>query len=78
MGTAVAACSGGVDDFILPEQTAVVFDPDNELSVRGALQRLLDRQDMARRLAGSAQEYVKENHTVSNMIIATLEAYAKV
>lgn len=75
VGTAVAACKGGVDDLIIDGQTAVVFDPNDELSIRGTLQRLFDRREFARELAGRAQQYVRENHSVSNMISATLQTY---
>ena len=72
---AVAACKGGVDDLIIEEQTAVVFDPGDELSIYSSLQRLFDRRELARQIAGGAQEYLRENHTVSNMITSTLRTY---
>ena len=75
VGSAVAACKGGVDDLIIADQTAVVFDPNDELSIRTALQRLFDRREFARRLARDAQEYVRDNHAVSKMISATLKVY---
>jgi glycosyltransferase involved in cell wall biosynthesis len=75
VGAAVAACKGGVDDLIIEDQTAVVFDPNDELSIVGALQRLFDRREFARQIAKKAQEYLMENHTVSKMISATLQTY---
>ncbi len=75
VGSAVAACKGGVDDLIIEDQTAVVFDPDDELSIVGALQRLLNRRDLARKIAKSAQDYLRQNHTVSKMISSTLRTY---
>jgi len=30
IGAAVAACKGGVDDLIIGDKTALVFDPDDE------------------------------------------------
>ncbi len=75
VGSAVAACKGGVDDLIIEGQTAVVFDPNDELSIVGVLQRLLDRRDFARKTAKAAQQYLKDNHTVSKMISATLQTY---
>jgi glycosyltransferase involved in cell wall biosynthesis len=77
LGTAVAACLGGVDDLIIPNQTAVVFEPDDEPSIRQALAQLLDAHDFARRLAGTAQEHVRACYSVSTMISATLETYAE-
>jgi glycosyltransferase involved in cell wall biosynthesis len=75
VGTAVAASKGGVDDLIIEDQTAVVFDQNDELSIFGALQRLFDRREFARQIARNAQEYLRENHTVSKMISATLQTY---
>lgn len=78
VGLAVAGCKGGVDDLIMEDQTAVVFDPKDELSIMGALQRLLSKRDFARKIAKTAQQYVRENHTVSQMISATLQVYQEV
>ena len=75
VGAAVAACKGGVDDLIIEEQTAIAFDPDDELSIYSSLQRLFDRRELARQIAGGAQKYLRENHTVSNMISSTLRTY---
>ena len=74
-GSAVAACKGGVDDLIIEDQTAVVFDPDDEFSIRTTLQRLFDRREYARRLARDAQQYLRDNHKVSRMISAALQVF---
>jgi glycosyltransferase involved in cell wall biosynthesis len=78
VGTAVAACQGGVDDLIIPNKTAVVFEPTNEPSIRQALMQLLDGHDFARRLAMTAQEHVRKNHSVSAMVSALLRTYVEV
>ena len=75
VGLAVAASKGGVDDLIIEDRTATVFDPADELSIRGRLQQLLDRPDFARNLAKCAQSYLRANHSVSNMVSATVQAY---
>jgi len=75
IGAAVAGCTGGVDDLIIEDRTAVVFDPNDEMSIMRTLQRLLDRREFARQIAGNAQQYLKENHSVSKMISATLRIY---
>ena len=77
VGSAVATCKGGVDDLIIEDRTAVVFDPNDEISIRNCLQRLFDRKEFARQLAKEAQQYVRDNHSVSNMISATLQTYHK-
>jgi glycosyltransferase involved in cell wall biosynthesis len=75
VGQAVAACKGGVGDMIIEDKTAVVFDPSDEHNIISSLQRLLDRREFARQIARTAQEYVRENHKVSNMISSTLRTY---
>jgi len=75
VGTAVAACAGGVDDLIIQDKTAVLFDPADELSIAGALQRLLGRRELARKIALAAQEHLRNNYSVSSMIAATLQTY---
>jgi len=75
VGAAVAAAKGGVDDLIIEDETAVVFDPDDELSIYRSLQKLLDVREFARKLAASAQHVVRENHSVSGMITSVLETY---
>ena len=75
VGTVVASCKGGVDDMVIEEKTAVVFDPYDELSIRQNLQRLLDRRELARQIAKGAQEYLRRCHSVSNMISSTLRIY---
>jgi glycosyltransferase involved in cell wall biosynthesis len=75
VGTAVAACWGGVDDLIIPNETAVVFEPDREPSIRQALKQLLDEHDFARRLATTAQEHIRDSYSVSEMVSATLKTY---
>jgi glycosyltransferase involved in cell wall biosynthesis len=75
VGSAIAGCRGGVDDLIIEDETAVVFDSNDELSIMRTLQRLLDRHEFARQIAGTAQQYVRENHTVSRMISTILGIY---
>ncbi|MDD5459797.1 MAG: glycosyltransferase family 4 protein [Phycisphaerae bacterium] len=75
VGTAVAACKGGVDDIFIDDRTAIIFDPDDELSIRTALKKLLDQKDFARQLAQKAQQYIKQNHSVSAMVTKMLNVY---
>jgi glycosyltransferase involved in cell wall biosynthesis len=75
VGTAVAACWGGVDDLIIPNETAVVFEPDSEPSIRQTLRQLLDEHDFARRLATMAQEHIRVHYSVNGMVSATLKTY---
>ncbi len=78
VGAAAAACKGGVDDLIIDGQTAVVFDPDDELSIMGTLKQLLDKREQTQQLAKNAQNYLRQNHTVSRMISSLLQVYRTV
>lgn len=75
VGTAVAGCKGGVDDLIIENQTAVVFDPDDEQSIMQTLKQLLDRRELACRIARSAKDYLRQNYTVSGMVSDIFQVY---
>jgi glycosyltransferase involved in cell wall biosynthesis len=74
-GVAVAGCGGGVDDMLVNDQTCVIFEPENELSIYNSLQRLLSRPELARELADAERRYVRENHSPSKMVGETLQSY---
>jgi len=63
---------------IIDGKTAVVFDPEDELSIYGSLQRLFDRRELTRQLACGSQEYLRENYTVSKMVSDILQTYREV
>jgi glycosyltransferase involved in cell wall biosynthesis len=71
-------CKGGVDDLIIENKTAAVFDPADELSMYSTLQRLFDGREVAKKLAAAAQQHLRDNYTVSNMITSTLQVYRDV
>jgi glycosyltransferase involved in cell wall biosynthesis len=75
IGTAVAGCKGGVDDLIIEDKTAVIFDPKDEMSIMRTLQQLLDRRELAHQVAENAQQHLRDNHSLSKMISDTLEIY---
>jgi glycosyltransferase involved in cell wall biosynthesis len=76
VGTAIAGCKGGVDDLIIEDVTAVVFNPDDELSIVDALQKLLSKPEAARKIAKKTQQYLRKNHSVSDMISSTVQIYS--
>ncbi|MHC4293000.1 MAG: glycosyltransferase family 4 protein, partial [Planctomycetota bacterium] len=75
MGTAVVACTGGVDDLIIDGQTAVVFEQEDEISIMNTLKELLNRPEDAHKLATGAQEYIRQHHKVSDMVSAIIQIY---
>jgi glycosyltransferase involved in cell wall biosynthesis len=77
LGMAVAACMGQVDDLIIPNQTAAVFEPGDDESIRRTLARLLEQRDVARRLARTAQEHVRARYSAEAMVSAALAHYER-
>ncbi|MBL7107050.1 MAG: glycosyltransferase family 4 protein [Phycisphaerae bacterium] len=74
-GLVVAGCKDGIEDLIIENSTAMVFDPDDELSIYSCLEQILDQRDKARKLAQKAQNHVRENYPVSRMIDKLIEVY---
>jgi glycosyltransferase involved in cell wall biosynthesis len=52
-----------------------LFEADDEFSMKDALQRLLQSREFSRQIAAGAQRYLKENHSVSNMMSSFLHVY---
>jgi len=77
VGTAVAGCKGGVDDLIIEDKTAVLFKPDDELSIMHKLQQLLNRREFARQISRSAKQHLTEYYNVGDMISAITGVYRK-
>ncbi len=77
MGKTIAACHQGVEDLIVKDHTAVLFDIEDELSIRQTLQRLLDGPDTSRRLAANALEHLRKNNAIDQMKTAMLNLYEK-
>lgn len=75
VGSVVAACKGGVDDLIIEEKTAFVFNPDDRLSIYNCLKRIFDTPDLARQIAEGARQHLRRNHHVSAMVTSTLALY---
>lgn len=75
LGLAVVGCKGGVDDLIIHQRTALVYERNDAATLERAIVRLLDDHDAARRLAASAQNHVREHYSVSRHVAATLETY---
>ena len=74
-GVAVAGCKGGVDDLIIKGQTAAILEKNDEQNIYFCIRHFLDNPQAARELAVSAQNYVRNNHTVSKMFAETIECY---
>ena len=77
-GLAVAGAADPIGQLLQDGRTAVLFDPDDELSIYAALKKLLSRPEWARHLALAAQDYVRRNHPVSGMIEHLVKIYLSV
>jgi glycosyltransferase involved in cell wall biosynthesis len=77
LGMAVAACQGQLDDPIIPNQTAAVFEPDDADNIGRTLAGLLGDHDTACRLARTAQEHVRASYSVDAMASAALTCYER-
>jgi len=75
VGMAVAACRGGVDDFVIEDKTAAFFEPNDELSTYSCLQKLFDKREFAKQIAQAAQSHIREHHSVSNMVASLIQSY---
>ena len=75
VGVAVAGCKGGVDDLLVNKQTAEVFDSNDPVSIRVALQTLLGCHEYARTLALGAQDFLRMHYSVSRMVEKVMHTY---
>ena len=75
VGLTVAAAKGSVDDLIIDSETAVNFEPDDKLNIYSALQKILNNKDFARQLAQNAQQLLRTEHTVSEMVSSIMDVY---
>jgi glycosyltransferase involved in cell wall biosynthesis len=75
-GAAIATDKGNGDNFLRSNTTAVFFDSRDELSIYAALQKLLDDREFAKSIAAAAQNYLRNNHSVSSMVDSLLKIYS--
>ena len=76
-GMAIVAARGSVDDSLIDEHTALLFDSANPDQLTIQLSQLLEHRDMARQLAARAQEYVRQHHQPSVMVSAVAQLYRR-
>ena len=74
-GMVVAASRKTCEDILIKDETAVFFDTSNELSAYSCLQKLIDNKPMARQIASTGQQYLRENYTVTKMVDSLLDSY---
>lgn len=74
-GAAVVSVQGGVLDALIADRTAMLCETGSADNLAKAIERLLIDQDMARRLASGAIEYMRTHHTMSRMAELTANVY---
>ncbi len=76
VGMAIACSEKDDPELLKDSMTAVTFDPEDELSIYNALQRLLTDKDFARSIAASAQQHLRDRNKVSEMIDGLIKVYS--
>jgi len=74
-GLAVTGCKGGADNLIIENKTAVVFDPQDELSIYSSIQKLLNDRDFASKLAQDNQLMIRKHHCACDMATKIIDVY---
>lgn len=75
-GLAVTADKSDMGKLLSTGKTAMFFDPSDELSIYAAIQKLLDRRELARDIARGLQSYIRDNHGLSNMTEELVKIYS--
>ncbi len=76
-GRVILAARGGEEDYLVDDQTALLFDPKDVSNLSTCWHRLLTDPETARRLGTAARQFVKTYHSPSIMADALLELYAE-
>jgi glycosyltransferase involved in cell wall biosynthesis len=76
-GMAVAASQDTIEDILVDDQTAVLFDRTDELAIYTTLQKLLDKKEFAKQIALQAQQRLEKGHSVSKMVETFIDIYKK-
>lgn len=75
VGMVIAADKSDADEILIRDKTAVFFDKNDELSIYSCLQRLMDDRQNARQIALTAQQYLRQHHSVNRMTEELLTIY---
>ncbi len=75
VGMVIAASCDTIDDILIENETAVFFDPHDELRVYACLQNLLSKRHEAKKIALAGQNYLRKFHSVSKNVAALTEIY---
>jgi glycosyltransferase involved in cell wall biosynthesis len=74
----VAAAVGGLLDLVIDEETGLLVQPGDVGALRAALQRLLDDEELRRRLGAAGRERVRDHFSWQRTTDLTLAVYEEV
>jgi glycosyltransferase involved in cell wall biosynthesis len=77
-GTPVIAAAGGCSDFLVADQTALLFAQSNGLELSQRLASLLDAPSRAHDIAAGALAALRARYTAAGMTAAVAELYRRV
>jgi glycosyltransferase involved in cell wall biosynthesis len=63
------------EELVIKNQTAVIFDGNDELNIYSTISELFDKKEFARNLAKNSQEHIRKNYSVSTMIEKLIDVY---
>ena len=72
----VATRVGGTPEALIDGETGLLVPPGDAAAIAGAVSRLLDNPDLARRLGCAARRLIAERFSVERMVRATEDLYA--
>lgn len=74
----VATSVGGVPELVRPEIDGVLVPPDDPRAIADAVLRLLDQPNLARTMAQSARDRIRQNFSLTHMVSETTRIYDEV
>jgi len=74
----VATAVGGVRQTVIDGETGLLVPPRDPAALAGAIRRLLEDRELARRLASAGGERVRRLYALDTMVDATLSVYERV
>jgi glycosyltransferase involved in cell wall biosynthesis len=75
VGLAVVGVPEKVSGLMMEGQTAVSWDPTDELNIYGCLKTLLGQREKSRQLALNAQAHLRQHNSVSGMVDRLINTY---
>ena len=75
VGLAVVGVQEETSGLLIEGETAVFWDPQDELNIYGCLKNMLGKREQSKHLAEKAQAHLRANHSVSRMVDKLMNTY---